>query len=171
MIYLFLLFILLAFGISWVLSTLEGNYFVKAIFITLLLYLTLSIFYSFKNIGGWPTQSELPDRFVLKSFIIQEPNKAEQSSGYIYVWAVPQLNNKECPSGIICIKRARDNEPRAYIIEYDINMHKSMAQVEEKIKNGDIIIVEKNKKGKNDNGSDDYQFYELPNFLDKIIKE
>ena len=51
--------------------------------------LYVGTYYGLREMQGWPIQDPLPERFRLAWAMIEEPDKAIQREGWIYVWLRP----------------------------------------------------------------------------------
>lgn len=183
MIYLFAMLIVLAVSLSWIIASIQNNtktFVLKGILISLMLYMSLCIFFSFENVKGWPSSDILPQRFALQAFVIEEPSKFHKTPGAIYLWVIPETNSNTCPPGLICVRSNSPGTPRAYAIPYSKESHEQMLSVSEKLQNGDMIIVEKKKKGdQNDRrggggqspDAEEFEFYDLPDFMEELRKD
>lgn len=179
MLYLFAMALFLALGLSWIISGLDNGVkssIVKGIFITVLMYLSLCIFFSFESVKGWPTNQDLPERFVLKSVVIEEPNKRTRAPGGIYLWVIPKKYVNTCPPGVICIKPQSTKMPRSFRVEYTKEKHEQMLEAMKRIAEGETIVVEM-QKGDKQRGRDhsperdQMRFYDLPDLLDELRKD
>lgn len=165
MLNLFLLVITFSAILSWIISNLKNKSFsLKFSLTTILLYISLCLFYSYNDSMGWPTYERLPAKFFLKSFIIDEPS--DKSKGNIYIWLVKEQPDK-CPTGLLCIKRSNPNEPRAHRVDYSENIHEGMIDAEESLKKGENVIIEIIKK---DTNEEDIVVHKMPTFMDIYVK-
>lgn len=181
MIYLFIMLIIFASVLSWIIANLSKNtktFLLKGGLITLMLYMSLCIFFSFESVKGWPTAAQLPETFELQAFVIEEPSKIHKTSGAIYLWLIPRTNTNSCPPGLICVRSNSAGTPRAYMLPYTQAMHEQMLEIEGTLKDGGTIIVEnKKKKQKDGNGggqspeAEELEFYDLPDFMEELRKD
>jgi hypothetical protein len=177
MLYLFLMILILAFAMSWIIAGLDtgkSSVIFKGFFITILMYISLCIFFSFEGVKGWATSNAMPQTFALQSFVIKEPSRKQETPGAIYMWVIPESKTNECPPGLICVRSDENGTPRAYKLPYSKEMHKQMIAIGEKLDEGTMIIVErgdgKGRKNHSPDG-DNLQFYELPEYLDELRKD
>ncbi len=77
-----------------------------------------------EGLMGWPTKERMPDRFVLLATVIEEPNKEKSTTGNIYVWVNGLVNNKLV------------NEPRAYRLPYEKDLHSLLGESMKKNRQG-----------------------------------
>lgn len=93
-----------------------------------------------KEVQGWPSQVELPAKFLLHASVIEEPNQEAGTTGRIFIWASNLKGNK--PAG----------EPRAYIVPYDREVHSSLQDALRNQRNGNVQIgvKERNKNVQNE---------------------
>ena len=120
---------------------------------------------SFKNIIGWPTKENLPDRFRLVAAQIYEPNALINSEGAIYLW-VTDMNNL---AGL--------GVPRSFSIPYNKQMHEKISKASVNLKNGIPQMGESSeeektglitsilKKERASSKSDMINFFDMPNQL------
>ena len=80
-------------------------------FIPLTIFLVGSTIYTYSNMLGHPSTQELPEDFLIISYIIKEPE-------LIYLWTV----------------KHRNDIPRAYQIPYEKNIHKKLLKMKKRIK-------------------------------------
>jgi Ca2+/Na+ antiporter len=92
-----------------------------------------------KQVQGWPSDNELPAKFLLHASVIEEPDQEHGTGGKIYIWASNLQGNK--PAG----------EPRAYTVAYDREVHSSLQDALRNQRNGNVQIgvKERNKNIEN----------------------
>lgn len=178
MIYLFLMLLTLGTVLSWVIVNIDNgmnNVAIKAFLISLLMYISLCIFFSFEGVKGLPSLEALPDKFSLQAFAVEEPNPTNKN-GAIYLWIIPERATSKCPPGLICVKTNSSRAPKAYQIPYTKEMHARMSAIEEKLKNGDMVIVQKenDKNNRVDNWNspktEKLRFYDLEEYSEELRK-
>ena len=81
------------------------------LFIPLTIFLVGSTIYTYSNILGYPTTKELPDDFLIVSFVIDEPKA-------IYMWTI----------------RDRKDIPRSYQIPYEKVTHKKLVEAKQRMR-------------------------------------
>lgn len=81
-----------------------------------------------KQVQGWPSQTTLPDNFILHASVIDEPDQEKGSKGQIFVWA-SELKGS-FPS----------SEPRAYVLPYDQEVHSSLEDALRNMRNGVVEL-------------------------------
>ena len=81
-----------------------------------------------KETQGWPTETVLPEKFLLHSAVIEEPDEAEGSEGSIYMWltAIGDYRLAE--------------EPRAFRLEYDLATHGKLETALREMNNGNLQL-------------------------------
>tara|TARA_A100001015_G_scaffold254717_1_gene295724 strand:- start:6611 stop:7123 length:513 start_codon:yes stop_codon:yes gene_type:complete len=104
--------------------------------VLLIFVVTFSYFIAnttFEEMLGWPTPKTLPDKFVIISATIEEPNQQRGIEGAIYLW-VSNLDSKR-PGG----------PPRSFSLPYLKHNHSELAEAQRKSKQGirQIGIVER----------------------------
>ena len=91
--------------------------------------LLVSGFYAFSHqalqgISGWPSDDELPRRFVLLSAVFDEPSPARQHPGAIYIWVNPMKDNQPL------------DMPRAVRLPYEKDLHRLLGDGIKKARDG-----------------------------------
>ncbi|MAY43350.1 MULTISPECIES: hypothetical protein [unclassified Neptuniibacter] len=77
-----------------------------------------------KETQGWPSQVELPQKFLLHYAVIEEPNEETGEKGKIYIWLTDLLNDELA------------EKPRAYELPYDQAAHSAVEEALKKTRNG-----------------------------------
>lgn len=77
-----------------------------------------------KETQGWPSQVELPQKFLLHYAVIEEPNEETGEKGKIYIWLTDLLNDELA------------EKPRAYELPYDQAAHSAVEDALKKTRNG-----------------------------------
>ena len=120
---------------------------------------------SFKNLIGWPSNDNLPDRFRLVAAQIYEPNALINSEGSIFLW-ITDMNDL---AGL--------STPRSYSVRYNKEVHEKISKALVNLKNGvpqmgenvnenkKNIISSVLKKEKASTVSSKLNFFDMPNQL------
>ena len=120
---------------------------------------------SFKNLVGWPSNDNLPDRFRLVAAQIYEPNALINSEGNIYLW----ITDMSDLAGL--------STPRSYSLKYNKEVHEKISKALVSLKNGipqmgenvdenkKNIISSVLKKEKASTVSSKLNFFDMPNQL------
>jgi len=95
--------------------------------------LVVGLFYwltyeSAQGVLGWPAERELPERFMLLSSWITEPDKKTGDEGAIDLWAVAIGENGPAA------------KPRAYSFDYDKQLHRKLEEARLRINEGVIQV-------------------------------
>jgi hypothetical protein len=69
---------------------------------------------TFDEMQGWPTASDVPEKFVFHWAVIEEPNKDKGTDGAIYIWASALDDHHP------------DSVPRAYKLPYLKDAHSTI---------------------------------------------
>ena len=80
--------------------------------------------FTFEDMLGWPTPRVLPEKFIINSALIEEPNKERGVEGAIYLWVTSLEGNR--PSGA----------PRAYRLPYLKDNHAQLSEAQRKGRQG-----------------------------------
>lgn len=84
-----------------------------------------------KDAQGWPSSSEIPDKFILHASVIEEPDNTEGSDGYIFIW----MTNLE--------EQRPAAEPRAYVLNYNQDVHSALEDALRNMRKGTVQIGSK----------------------------
>ncbi|WP_067864298.1 hypothetical protein [Neptuniibacter marinus] len=85
-----------------------------------------------KETQGWPAEVVLPEKFLLHYGVIEEPDEAREVEGSIYMW-LTALNDYELAA-----------EPRAYRLDYDLDIHGKLESALREVENGNLQLGEIN---------------------------
>lgn len=99
----------------------------------LLVLVLLPVFYiqswhGWKEAQGWPSHSEIPDKFLLNGVVIEEPDETTANPGRILVWLTDLSEN------------VPDDLPRSYQTSYDRELHSSLEDAMRNMRNGHIQL-------------------------------
>lgn len=97
-----------------------------------------------KEAQGWPSSSELPDKFLLHASVIEEPDSTEGTDGYIYIWTTDLKTQQPAA------------EPRAYVLDYDQDVHSALEDALRNMRKGDIQIGSKKDTDSSDVSARDF---------------
>ena len=100
----------------------------KAGLIVIVLVFYWMSYQGWKESQGWPTYSDLPERFLLHFAVIEEPDEETGLEGNIYIW-LSDLKNLELAE-----------QPRAYRLEYSQETHGKVSEALREIQNGSLQL-------------------------------
>ncbi|HRK37791.1 MAG TPA: hypothetical protein PK347_05315 [Burkholderiaceae bacterium] len=91
--------------------------------------LTVSGFYVFahatlQGMSGWPTEAELPRRFMLLAAVFDEPSPARGHAGAIYIWVNPMKDHQPL------------DMPRVHKLPYEKDLHRILGDGMKKAREG-----------------------------------
>lgn len=99
---------------------------------------------------GWPSPSQLPQRFSLLHTYVEEPDKQRDFAGNIYLW-VQEIDDNQIPIAA----------PRAYVMPYVVETMKGVTQSQEMLDRGEKVlgesktqVTETGEKNGEDNGGE-----------------
>ena len=129
-------FIILIVVMLWFVIGGKGKWWMKVPVIGFGLYISITMWFAMIGLLGWPTPSELPEKFRLHWVVIEEPDKNDPNSGGIYVWAEDITGKgsqkKEDPTWVDQYVKpyvlplhgySDDNGPRVYKLPYSRELH------------------------------------------------
>lgn len=142
-----ILLIILLFRTRW-----SGLIKIAAIICVVMLYHTTVK--SYPAVIGWPTTNRLPQRFNLEGVLFDEPNKATQSKGRIFIWATD-------------LKDFKKPVPRAYVLPYTPALHTRLYDAGQKLRKrlpqlGEVVIVRNPITAKEEI---DLEFFDMPDLM------
>ena len=133
-----LIFIVLSSILLWGVIGSKGHWGLKMVAIFATLMFSLNIMRSLDNLKGWPTAEELPERFLIHWVVVKEPDKIEKEDGGIYLWV--RDIDPDNDSSLKFFQKDESLEPRAYRLEYSIEMHEVAIKMKEKLLEGSPIL-------------------------------
>lgn len=88
---------------------------------------------TFEDMLGWPTPRTLPEKFMIVSAVIEEPNKERGVDGAIYLWITPLDSQRPV------------TVPRAYKLPYQKDNHTQLSEAQRKSRQGvrQIAVLER----------------------------
>jgi len=111
------------------------HWWTKLIFVILVPAACVLGFHTWRQAQGWPSETAIPERFMLNGAIIEEPDPVEGVTGGVFLW-LTDLAHHELGS-----------EPRAYRLAYDKKLHVDIQQALRKLRDGKLQIGEVNRTG------------------------
>ena len=128
-------------------------------------------FDSVRNILGWPTSEDLPDRFEIIHARIQEPDETMRVEGAIYVWAMSlpgegPLDERDIHTpGALDTRIQPDQMPRAYRVPYTRFAHEQVIEALIKLQQGvrQIGVTDRKPRKPGEHAPQSrYSFYDRP---------
>ncbi len=103
--------------------------------LAMILVVTASYFvanYTFEDMLGWPTPRMLPEKFVIISAVIEEPNPSKGIEGAIYLWISPLDTQR--PGSV----------PRGYKLPYLKENHSELSESQRRSRQGirQVAVIE-----------------------------
>lgn len=135
-------FVLIATLVLWFIIGSKGHWLIKAVVIFSSLYFCLSVGFSIKDYMGWPTEEDLPDKFVVHWVVIEEPDKQTGDKGSVYIWIKPLLktkNTRETWEDYLLSFYDSQSKPRAHQMFYSKDLHERAQEAIEMIRKGQRV--------------------------------
>jgi len=132
-------FVMVAILILWFVIGSKGHWLSKAIVILASLYFCLSVGFSVKDYMGWPTNEDLPEKFLVHWIVIDEPDKKTGDKGSVYVWLKPLSETKEHHDtweDYLLSFYDGESRPRSYRVPYSRDLHEKAQRAIEMIMGG-----------------------------------
>lgn len=115
----------------------------------------LVLYFSFPPLLGWPSSEDLPKRFGLIAVYVQEPDRITGAKGNVFFWVTD--------------KTSSDIVPRAYLLDYDPELHarvrearaklqKNVPQVGEAVSGDDLDLAKMGKPGEERQGVKSHKY-------------
>ena len=133
------LYLLLSTLLLWFLVKSSGHWVAKSVIIPCAIYFSLAIAWTLPTILGWPSQSELPEKFEFLYAVVHQPIKAFNQEGKIYLWV---RGDKEY-SVWFNLYKPNQKDPQAYEIPYTEPVRKKVQEAMKMVKNGIKVMGEK----------------------------
>lgn len=138
----------------WFIILGKGYWYIKAFVVALTLYFSLGMWASLSNLSGWPSDSSLPEEFVLHWALVKEPSKTDiNQNGCILIWA-SQNSEEDIVDNrpISIVKKPSASTPRVYKLPYSENMHEKLAKAMKQIAQGKGVMGKKSGDGDGEAG-------------------
>lgn len=121
-------YVFLCFGLLVLLLATRWAWWLKALMVAL-----TTVFYfvgqqAFWAVAGWPSEQDLPRRFVLLSAVFDEPNPQRGHDGAIHVWLTPLDDETPAP------------QPRAYRLPYEKDLRRILDDGLRKTRDGNTQL-------------------------------
>lgn len=111
------------------------HYVLKLLLVILVAGLYLFSYNGWKQVQGWPSQTPLPENFLLHASVIDEPDQEKGTKGKIFIWASTLKGSFPA------------TEPRAYEVPYNQDVHSSLEDALRNMRNGNIQLGAKKRSG------------------------
>lgn len=141
-------FILIAAFTAWSIIAVKGRILFKFIGTFILIYYGIAVFFSVKNILGWPIESNLPANAKIISVRIIEPSQDHEGGMWFWLNEKPDYQ-KDFFNGLRPDKifiYTGSIQPRAYKIPYDKKLHKKLFETQKQGSGGGKFL-QTGKKG------------------------
>ncbi len=115
----------------------KGHWLLKLTIIIWSSWVGFIVWNALDSYGGYPTQSPLPEKFLINWVIIEEENNQTGNPGAIYLWISSLTKEKK---GILDYESI---EPRTHRIPYSRETHKLMDEIIKRLTKGEIVIGNK----------------------------
>lgn len=100
----------------------------KAGLITVAIVFYWFSYQGWKETQGWPSQTELPERFLLHAAVVTEPDEDLGLAGEINLWLSDLGDNQLA------------EQPRAYRLPYDRGLHSRVQEAQREMNNGNLQL-------------------------------
>ncbi len=140
-----LAFIMLAAILCWQLIGAKGKWWLKLLAIVVVPGFGLAVWGSIASYKGWPTTDEPPEKALLLSSAVREPDPKTGDPGAIYVWLMPLKDTGTALNPFDYVSPG--GEPRAFKFPYSRPSHEMLVGAEQALKDGKPIVFERGEKG------------------------
>lgn len=131
----------------WSVVGARGRWGLKLLFILVIPLSTVVVWSSLRSYLGWPTNEELPARFLIYWAIVDEPDQQTEDPGSIYFW-VRARQYPVVPLGKFFGYRYDPNAPRGYWLPYSRKLHEQIAGMQSEFREGRPVVGENKGLGK-----------------------
>lgn len=111
----------------------------------------LIVWSSIASYKGWPTTAELPEKSLVISGIVREPEPARDDPGSIYLWLVPFDGTSSFNPLDYSAPRG---EPRSHKLPYSRSLHKAVDQAMGMIREGKPVVLDRGGKPRGQGGGE-----------------
>jgi len=137
-------FLLLGGALCWFIADTKGRWPLKVLLTGFLAFYSLETITALKSYKGWPADERMPQRSLLISASLREPNPPKNDPGAIFLWVIPLGMDDPSPFAYDPIS----GEPRAYRIPYSKQMRDQVAAAMKAMQeNGRPILIERDGTG------------------------
>ena len=119
----------------------RGHFLLKTLIVGLSIWIGYIVWGILDSIQGYPTESLLPNKFLIHFVIIHEENKQTGHPGAIFLWISALTTEKK---GILDYE---STEPRTHRIPYTRKAHETMEDIIKRLMNGETVIGTKKGQG------------------------
>lgn len=81
-----------------------------------------------KESQGWPSEAQLPEKFLLHFAVIEEPDQEAGTEGEMFIWLTDLKGQKMA------------DEPRAYRLPYDQKTHRKLSDALQESRSGNLQL-------------------------------
>lgn len=135
---LFIALVVLAGLLLWFIIGSRGKWWVKLPLIVIVPAFMFLVWASLSSFTGWPSTNTPPNLSQYIYGYTIEPNKVEHIKGGVYVWLIPQKNQK----GIFDYKPTQ-GEPRAYVLSYTPKLEQQISAANKAVTHGKTVAFGK----------------------------
>jgi len=127
-------------ALCWYLAHAKGHWAPKVFLTVCLALFSFETLRALDSYAGWPAKETMPQRALLISAIVREPNPSKNDAGAIFLWVVPLGQDDPGPFAYDPVS----GEPRAYRLRYSRAMHEQTAAAMKAMRqNGRPILIER----------------------------
>ncbi len=124
----------------------KTNIILKLTLISVAIWYSLVLFYTGPNLMGWPVSSPIPEKSVVASIKITQPDKDNKGGIYFWVLSPETEEERSMISGLEPNKFTQHtkNEPRAFKLPYSKELHRKIIEMQNKQRGrkGSLIMIE-----------------------------
>jgi hypothetical protein len=134
----------------WLVIYVKGRWWLKLMVILALPAFGILDWRSRESGRGYPTWEAMPEKGQFHWAVVEEPDPQRNPNGAIYIWLLPFPGKGAKPINPLAYEPPR-GEPRAYRLPYSKELHQAVEGAKGKVRQGKIVIMDKNKKGQGGN--------------------
>lgn len=140
----YLVVTLLAFSVLYAIQLYYNKSFMlKLINVTVLVFISSAVYFTFETYKGWPTLEKLHDKARVFGIIIEPPVKGK-SDGAIYYWVVEKERVTTSFERIFRYVPTMPNAPRSYHLPYSPEAEKKFAEAQQALQEGKVVLMDPN---------------------------
>lgn len=135
-------FLILVSVLLWFLIGSRGRWTAKFVLIGAAVWYGIALFYSARQLMGWPSPEAVPPHSQVIAMRIEEPDPQANHSGAIYIWADLPSGESGAPDDPgtsrwhprSLFETRHPTAPRAYKLPYDREVHRRLIRAQQQVK-------------------------------------
>lgn len=120
---------------------LNRNFIMKIINVTVLVFISSAVYFTFETYKGWPTFEPQHSKARLLAVVIEPPVRGEHEGG-IYYWVIEKKREPSFFNKIFRYDPELPGSPRSYFLPYSEEAEKRFSEAQANMDRGNIVFVD-----------------------------